>query len=148
MSGLKSLNKGKRAERECVKILQPLVDKACAAAGIATFSVERNLTQSRKGGFDIAGIPWLALEVKHHETEQLSAWWEQAKRQAAEHQEPVLFHRKNHGKWKVRMFGYLNAAQRGVDGPRIRCPVDISLETFLVYFQVRLERSLTEQGGG
>ena len=79
MSGGFSREKGKRAEREVVKLLQPVVTKVYQEAGKEIPLLERNLMQSHKGGHDIVGLEWMALEVKHHETLQISQWWEQKK---------------------------------------------------------------------
>ena len=134
------LMKGKRGEREVIKLLQPVIEDAYLKAGYAdqTPILRRNLMQSIDGGFDITGLHWLALEVKFHETSQLSSWWDQCKSQAGENQEPVLIHRKSHQPWRVRMFGALPLP----DGRKVRCPVDISVESFLVYVQHRLLQEL------
>lgn len=141
MAGLMSRNKGKRGEREVVKLLQPVVNEVYQSLGLEPPVLERNLMQSHKGGFDLVGLDWLALEVKYQEQTQLTTWWEQCKRQAGKDREPVLFHRKNHATWKVRMFGYLVAG-----GQRVRCPVDITPEAFLAYLRLRLMKELHSPG--
>ena len=134
--------KGKRAEREMVKILQPVVAKAWATAGgmPATCPVlSRNLVQSRQGGYDLVGLDWLALEVKHHETLKVRDWWSQALRQARTDQTPVLVYKKNNVKWRAVVWGYVPAGAK-----RIRCPVDIDLESFLLWFEHRVLDELTK----
>ena len=125
--------KGKRAEREMVKILQPVVARAWATVGgmPATCPVlSRNLVQSRQGGYDLVGLDWLALEVKHHETLKVKDWWSQTLRQSRTDQTPVLVYKQNNVKWRAMVWGYVPA------GPlRVRCPVDIDLESFLLWFE-------------
>lgn len=143
MGGLTSLNKGKRGEREVVRLVQPVVTEIYSGVGLEPPSIERNLMQSRKGGFDVVGLTWLALEVKYQEQENLNGWWLQCKDQAGAGQEPVLLHRRNGTKWKCRMFGYLDAG-----GPhKVRCPVDIGVEAFLLYLKLRLRKELTQSQG-
>lgn len=61
--------------------------------------------QSRMGGFDLVGIPWLALEVKRQENEALPDWWRQTVKQADEAagQIPFLLWRKNRSPWRARV---------------------------------------------
>lgn len=128
-------DKGQRAERQIIKMLQPIVDKVYLEAGLVndTPSLERNLMQSNKGGYDIVGLEWLALEVKHQETLQVAQWWEQARRQAGDSGKvPVLIYKKNNVKWRVVMFAKL--------APPCSewAEVDISVDSFLVYFEARV----------
>lgn len=137
MGGKMSRDKGQRGEREVIKLLQPIVDEVYTKWNMEPPSLERNLMQSHKGGCDLAGLGWLALEVKHQESSNLKSWWEQTKSQA-NGREPILIHRKNHGRWRIRMIGYLVVK----DGARVRAPVDIALEAFLAYFRIRIEKEL------
>jgi hypothetical protein len=143
-----SRDKGKRAEREIVKLLQPVVIAVWNELGRegAAPTLERNLMQSHKGGHDLIGLDWLALEVKHREQFVLASWWRQAKTQAEEAEaklhrpvEPVLFYRRNNIPWRVVMFGYLDSGSAG----RVRCPVDITPDAFLAWFRLRLAQELT-----
>lgn len=147
MSGVMSRNKGQRAEREVVKLLQPVVIAAWNEVGRdgPAPSLERNLMQAHKGGHDLLGLDWLAIEVKHQEQFTIASWWQQTKEQAikASQQgvvqvEPVLFYRKNNVQWRVIMYGYLDVQ----GGGRVRCPVSIAVEAFLVWFKLRLEKEL------
>lgn len=143
MNGAMSRNKGQRAEREIVKLLQPVVIAAWTElerVGPAP-NLERNLMQAHKGGHDLLGLDWLALEVKHQEQFMIASWWQQTKEQATKASqllnievEPVLFYRKNHVQWRVIMRGYLDVQ----GGGRVRCPVNIPPEAFLVWFKLRL----------
>lgn len=144
MGGSMSRNKGQRGEREVIKLLQPVVIDTYARAGLTPPELERNLVQSHKGGHDIVGLEWIALEVKFQETLQIELWWDQTKLQAEraskKHIEqvlPVLFYRKSRSKWNVRMFGGLRAGNQ-----MVRCPVEISVEAFLAWFRLELERRL------
>jgi len=134
MAGNMSRNKGQRAEREVCKLLQPVVNQVYTAKGLEPPALERNLMQTRNGGYDIAGLEWLALEVKHHETLQITQWWCQTKQQSKVHQTPVLIYRQNRVKWRVMMFGALPAGDK-----QVRAPVDIALDAFLVWFKIKLE---------
>lgn len=136
MAGKSSLDKGKRAEREIVKLLQPVVTKVYLAAGKEPISLERNLMQSHKGGYDIEGLDWLAPEVKHHETLQVNSWWQQTVRQAGVDRVPVLFYRQSRRPWLVRIRVNLKLAKSV-----ITMPGEISMEAFIIWF----ERRLTEE---
>lgn len=94
---------------------------------------ENGLLQRGPNGKDIVGLSWLAPEVKRHELAEachINTWWEQAKSQAKRNAAPVLFWRTNKRAWNVRMFGRI-ALQ---NGGAVRCPVDITISDFLVWF--------------
>jgi hypothetical protein len=160
MSGNMSRNKGQRGEREVIKLLQPIIDKAYKECGIEAAVLERNLMQSNKGGFDIVGLEWLALEVKFQEAEKLNDWWQQCVTQASRPvdngdgtkvwkrvKEPVLIYRKSRAAWNVMMLGNLEMPDGGV---KLKTPVIVSLETFKVWLYHRilngLRSSMTEAG--
>lgn len=143
MSGMMSKQKGKRGEREVVKLLQVVVDMVYNAYGLEPPQLERNLMQSHKGGYDVVGLEWMALEVKFHESEQIQKWWEQTIRQAGPGQEPVLFYRKSRAQWKVVMNGKLSHTT-GLTSINVLCPVVINLNAFLEYFQLRIELELKD----
>jgi len=138
MSGSFARDKGQRGEREVCKLLQPVVNETFCDVGLEPPVLERNLVQTRSGGFDISGLDWIALEVKRHETTQISQWWVQCKQQAGDTRIPVLLWRRNNEKWKCRMFGYLDGGSSG----RVRCPVDIGLDAFLIWFKFQLVHRL------
>lgn len=98
MGGLASRNKGKRGEREVIKLLQPIVDSVYGEGAIL---LQRNMLQSDKGGCDIAGLEKFAIEIKRHERLNVKAWWRQTLEQAKPHQIPVLFYRQNGESWTV-----------------------------------------------
>jgi hypothetical protein len=138
--------KGQRGEREVVKLLQPVIDRVYVHHGLAVPELERNLMQSRNGGYDIVGLEWMALEVKRVETDLNSMrwrWWQQARSQAKEGQEPVLFYRTNHSVWSIMMYGHLCVGVNG--GPRVRSVVDIDLASFMAWFELRINHQLTSE---
>jgi hypothetical protein len=139
MSRINVRTKGQSGEREVIKILQPVVIEVYEQFGLIPPDLERNLMQSMKGGHDIIGLDWMALEVKRQETLSISNWWDQAKTQSKIGQEPILIYRQSHRLWRVMMFGFLPAG-----ASKIRCPVDINLESFLLYFKYRLIAELTK----
>lgn len=138
MSGLMSRNKGKRGEREIVDLLQPVVNEVYELYELPPVKLKRNTLQSDSGGSDIAGLPWLAIEVKYHsKTINLSPWWAQTVAQAEQGQEPVLFYRRNHIAWRVKMFGMLGRA-----GCCRTVPVIVEVPDFLAWFRARLSQEL------
>lgn len=140
MSGSFARDKGQRAEREVIKLLQPVVNEVYTNAGYPESKIpqlERNLMQSNKGGYDIEGLDWIALEVKHQENLQVPAWWKQCVEQSRNIKEAVLFYKQNRVKWRIRMIGFLLVGER-----RVKCPVEISLEVFLIYFAERLKEEM------
>lgn len=154
MSKSFSQQKGKRAERAAIQLLQPVVDTCYARRALKPPTLARNSMQSRFGGHDIVGLEWLALEIKHQETLQLKAWWDQTVAQAIKHKqsigktynrpiEPVLMYKANNVRWQVRMRGYLPAGPK-----RIKTPVDISIDAFLIWLEHRLAHELVETNQG
>lgn len=135
MSGLLSRNKGKRSEREVVHLLQPVIDEVYASRGISIPILQRNTIQSDRGGFDIVGLDWLAIEVKHQEANNVNGWWTQTVQQAGKKM-PVLFYRRNHAPWRVRTTAVIHHTT--CNGAFACCVADISVEDFLAYFKNRL----------
>lgn len=135
MAGRMSRNKGANGEREVIRLLQPVVSKVCAACGKVELVLKRNYTQRfASKQYDVEGVPWMALEVKRVENSSgLGSWWRQCLAATREGQTPVLFWRQNHGVWKVRMRTVVLAGRK-----RVRATVDVSVETFLVWFEQRL----------
>lgn len=141
MGGLMSRNKGKRAEREVIGLLQPIMDAVYARRGVpedVRVRLKRNTMQSDGGGFDVYGLEWMAPEVKHQETLHCEKWWQQCEAQAMRGQTPVLFYRRNNTKWRVRLW-----SQAVVGGGKVHCFVaDMSIGDFLKYFAARFEWEL------
>lgn len=154
--GSLSIQKGKRAEREVANMLNPILVRLVEQVGCDPVKLKRNLAQTQQGGFDLEGLPWIAIEIKHHKQVSLNSWWEQTLRQAG-HQpllvepvykivprEPVLIWKQHGGKWHVRMFGRLEIEP----GRRLKTVVDISIEAFLIWFEKRAEVELKKNGPG
>lgn len=131
--------KGQRAEREAIKLLQPVIDTVYAEVGQEPPMLERNQQQTNKGGYDIIGLPWLALEIKHQKVLKIEAWWEQTLRQAKGKQMPVLMYKQNNGKWRVRI--NQQVGQRNI-------PVEISVGDFLLHFEELVHWSCWENNHG
>ena len=142
-SGVFARSKGQRAERAVIKLLQPIVDMVFEGIGREAPDLERNLIQSHKGGYDIVGLDWLALEVKHQETLHLNDWWnqtvDQSRRNITLNREAVLIYKQNRTKWRVMMWGHLPLGER-----KVRCRVDIDLESFLLWFEHRLKMEVSK----
>jgi hypothetical protein len=133
MAGLSSRRKGRLGEREIIDLLQPIVDEVYSTVEIPAPKLQRNSLQSDGGGCDIAGLDWIAIEVKRCETLGLSKWWAQCVQQAGWGKEPVLFYRQNAGAWRVQMHAYTFP---DAGGQSIIATVDA--QTFLLYFRRRL----------
>lgn len=152
--GSLSIQKGKRAERSVAGILNPILEQVVANLGCDPVRLKRNLAQTQQGGFDLEGLPWLAIEIKHHKTVALPSWWRQTCQQAGcdEHgqpivgrtyREPVLIWKQHGGKWNVRMLVRLEIEK----GRRLVTAGDVSLDVFLIWFERRatleLQRTLS-----
>lgn len=142
MGGKMSRAKGQRGEREIVRLLQPVVNEVYEVMMHEVPVLKRNSLQSDGGGSDIAGVPWLALEVKYQEKNDtpgtLRVWWQQTLQQAGTEREPVLFYRRNGSPWRVQMYGML-----GTEACRFTVPVIITPEDFLRWFRARLVKELS-----
>lgn len=146
MSGRMARNKGKRAERQVIDLLQPVVDWVYAEeARMQAPILQRNTLQSDFGGHDISGLEWLSLEVKHQEQRAVPSWWQQCCGQAAKwgirrSLTPVLWYRRNGEAWNVRMYTLDLAAMR-FTVPAVDT-VDITAELFQIYLYRRLRFEL------
>lgn len=134
-------DKGKRAEREVATMLRAVVEDVFGEGNAdVAWRVERNLMQSRMGGYDVSGIPWLAVEVKHHaKVANVATWWQQTVRQAGEGQIPALFYKGNNIKMRVRTIGYVGD---GTVPARVWAVIDLTVEEFMAYVKKRLEHDL------
>ena len=149
MSGKMSRDKGQRAEREVVKLLQPIIDRVyeefygtvfpAEGTSISIPQLARNLVQSRSGGHDISGLHWIAIEVKHQETFALNAWWAQALQQSERTGGiPVLLYRRNGLPFRCKLVAVVKIA----NGGGVKVVADITLEAFMVWFEHALRASL------
>lgn len=158
--GSLSIQKGKRAEREVANILNPILERCVQDVGCDPVRLKRNLSQTQQGGFDLEGLPWIAIEIKHHKSVSLGSWWKQTCDQSGHdvagnpivgrtHREPVLIWKQHGGKWNVRMLVRLEIEP----GRRLRAVGDITLEAFLSWFERRADVELRKSiegalGGG
>jgi hypothetical protein len=135
MNGRYRKQKGSSGEMEILAMLANVVTMAYREKGLPPPELHRG-----SHGRDIRGLSFIAPEIKRHERDNdynINAWWTQAKEQSDAQREPVLFYRMNYQPWNVRMFGYLL-----VGNDRVRCPVDITLAAFMVWFKLKVEESL------
>lgn len=139
MGGKMSRDKGQRGERQVIKLLKPIVDRVYLAYGIDPPLLQRNLLQSDRGGFDVYGLDWMALEVKWQETYAVPMWWRQTLDQCGEGQIPVLFYRRSRVPWSVRVLADVSAGR--VEGGAF-FPVDMRVHDFLKYFEIELAGQL------
>jgi hypothetical protein len=101
MTKINSRAKGKSAEREVIGELKRLLPPEL------TNDLERNLEQTRNGGYDIVGLKGWAPEVKRYAKilpADLDSFWEQTVTQARnECKRPALFMREDRREWRVRV---------------------------------------------
>jgi len=143
MAGVTSQNKGKRAERAVIQLLQPVVNECYSERGLEAPILQRNTLQSDRGGYDITGLDWIALEVKHQEQLAVEKWWEQTIKQAKHNTEPVLFYKQNSVKFRVRLWGRIYV--HGSHNHQWHV-VEMSPESFLAYFRERIIVELELRG--
>ena len=93
--GAGARGKGASGEREVKIILRSILAPVYLYHNEPLPEFERNLNQSRSGGYDLTGLEWLAIEVKRQERSNLKAWWEQTLKQTGSGQIPLLLHRAN-----------------------------------------------------
>lgn len=132
--GRMSRDKGKRGEREVIACMRPVLDRIAAMYGDAfAIDMKRNTMQSDRGGFDLHGIEFLAIEVKRQERLCIKQWWRQACGQANARQIPVLIWRQSHRPWCVRV--------RDARGDR-----DMNMEDFLSWLEQHLIADCMDRG--
>lgn len=95
---INSRAKGKAGERELIGELKRVLPEL-------TDALERNLEQTRDGGYDIAGLDGWAPEVKRYAKilpADIESFWEQAVTQARnDRRRPALFMREDRREWAV-----------------------------------------------
>lgn len=128
------VNKGKAGEREAIKFIQPTIDKVYEMMGVDAVQLYRNQNQSALGGYDIDGLPWIALEIKRQETLNLNAWWAQVNKAAREGQVPVVMFRQNRKQWRFLIPAWLHTGGKG----HMEVRAEITKEAFLEWFEERL----------
>lgn len=141
--GKGSRDKGQRGEREVAKLLQPHVAELYAHHGREVPKIQRNLSQTQDGGFDLSGLPWFAIEVKNYAevtTGKLAAWWKQTEKQATGGKTGVLIYRKTRSPWRVRFRTGLQCGAQIVGTDTL---VDVSLDDFVAWLKWRIHGELS-----
>jgi hypothetical protein len=129
--------KGVRGEREVIVMLQPVVDEVCAEVGVPAPRLQRTGTmQADGGGSDIAGLPWLAMEVKNCATLRVGDWWVQTLRQCGQHQTPALAYKVGR-QWFVMCYTTMHA-----HGQQMTVPAIVEWFDWLPWFRARLVQEL------
>lgn len=123
---INSRTKGKAGERELIGELKRVLPEL-------TDQLERNLEQTRDGGYDISGLDGWAPEVKRYAKilpADIESFWAQAVVQARNDQRrPALFMREDRREWRVRV--RLNDVQdrwAGEDG--LLWTAEVSIDAF------------------
>ena len=126
-------NKGKRGEREIADMFIEVMKRVEHKLWKKGYSeeVKRNTLQSDRGGFDLVGIPGLAIEIKRQETLNVNTWWQQTVKQAGDKFMPVLIYRQNNKPWSVRTMAYLTCGQSGK-----WVVSDVSIDDFLASYEI------------
>lgn len=128
-------NKGKEGERQFVKYLQPMVNEVYEDLGLQAPEIHRNQNQSALGGYDIDGVPWLAIEIKRQEQLSINAWWKQVLNATREGQEPLLAFRQNRQKWRFMVWSYCHTGGEGF----VQVRAELNKEDFENWFKQRLK---------
>lgn len=141
-------NKGARGEREVKDLHNEFFSQH---PHLSHHQAKRNSsTQSDGGGYDLIGIPNIALEVKFQEAltpSNINAWWQQTLEQvgplhanaglSSPARLPVLFYRKSRVPWRVRTLGQpLNPNMPFKDYPVV-C-IDISVDDYFEFLSYYL----------
>lgn len=123
---INSRAKGKAGERELIGELKRVLPEL-------TDELERNLEQTRDGGYDISGLHGWAPEVKRYSKilpADIESFWEQTITQARnDHRRPALFMREDRREWRVRV--RLNDVQdRWVAEDDLKWTAEVTLDAF------------------
>jgi len=126
-------NKGARGEREVKDLHNSFLEEIEYEA-----RMQRNGSgQADGGGYDLVGLPFLAIEIKLQETHYQNAWWTQCTEQCGVGQIPVLWYRRNHIKWRVRMMGTVD---------NVTMLVDVTPDDYFRWLKTKIAaRSATQQ---
>jgi len=130
-----SRDKGARGEREVKDLLNAFFEEIGY-----NVQMKRNQFQTLEGGYDLVGLPFLAIEIKFVEQLALNSWWAQTVEQTKPGQHPVLFYRQSRKPWRVRMIG---APKPDSVAMRINLVIDISVDDFLRWLK---EMLITQTG--
>lgn len=132
---INSRAKGKSGERELIGELKRVLPEL-------TDALERNLEQTRDGGYDIAGMDGWAPEVKRYSKilpADIESFWEQTTTQARNDQRrPVLFMREDRREWRARV-RLIDLQDKWVAEDDLIWTAEISLDAFAwVYRRVNV----------
>lgn len=123
---INSRTKGKAGERELIGELKRVLPELSDA-------LERNLEQTRDGGYDIAGMEGWAPEVKRYAKilpADVESFWDQAVTQARnDHRRPVLFMREDRREWRVRV-RLSDVQDRWVHEDGVEWTAEVTLDAF------------------
>lgn len=123
---INSRAKGKSGERELIGELKRVLPEL-------TDALERNLEQTRDGGYDIAGMDGWAPEVKRYSKilpADIESFWEQTTTQARNDQRrPVLFMREDRREWRARV-RLIDLQDKWVAEDDLIWTAEISLDAF------------------
>jgi hypothetical protein len=123
---INSRAKGQRAERDVANRLNVVVERVCLRLGVDFQKLKRNLAQTQQGGFDLEGVDWIAIEVKHQAKPLMNSWWEQTLRQAGPKPQDTatgVLHTSPQGGSPTSLQGGAGHHYRGVGGLYRREPV-------------------------
>ena len=135
-------DKGIRGERRIIDWLNPIIKEICEEMGKEVIVLQRNTLQWDAGGQDITGCDFLNCEVKNTKSQtisQMDSYWAQCVSQRRKGQIDVLFYFGIQRHIRCRMLGWA-----GQDDPGVPCIVDISAETFEVWFKAKLRAYLVD----
>lgn len=119
-----SRSKGKRGELQVCSLL----NEGFLESGLVTHYAERNLDQTRSGGYDVGIFARFingdelraVIEVKRCQNvtaAELDRHWRQAQRQAADvFKKPILAYRQNRQPWRFRVMASDALASKNLDG--------------------------------
>ncbi len=131
-----SKNKGANGERELRDLLVAWAHPVTTHLGVDSIDLQRTAaSQSRTGGYDLAGLDWLAIEVKRVETKAVKQWWRQTLSQTGEGQLPFLAWRQNRQPWSFRTLVKCY-------GGAYNLTADLDVEGAKLWFQSELYRRL------
>lgn len=141
-----SKQKGKRGENAAMEILQDVIDNLYMRVNREPPQLTANRNGWKQGRHDVVGFRWLALEVKNVENDKPAAiggWWDQCKEQAAMVKDsiPVLMYKRNNREFRIRMRGNV----RNIDGTMFTTVVDISQDSFLVWFAKEVTKRMAKE---
>ena len=145
-----SVRKGKQAERELANRIQSELKEQFGKE----VRVRRTLDQTRDGGFDLDGIPFLAIEVKRHETLKINTWWAQTREQAkAQSRIPVLAYRQSRKDWRFilplscfdeGMFARHMSGDFDYYGPDFKVEIDVDSFVLVCYDNLIMKERAAE----